>query len=445
MTLKSDGSSEIGSPEGDLDLSSSSPTGAAPSIGNPATGNPATGNPATGGPAVRTFDKPNLQLRDPDPYAFANRIRRLTIIACVMACLAIAPFLSQTLSYQIARGQLLAKFDVADQRFVDAAPAVQAMESFQQVSQLVCMKVGPSVVSVYPRNARAGRRGLQGQGSGFIVDSAGYVITNFHVVQNATQLTVQFANGETSDAAIIGADPETDLALLQVDSVDLPAISWGKSEELEQGDVVWAVGSPFGLQSSATFGVVSAKSRRAGSGATDSLYQEFLQTDAAVNPGNSGGPLVNLSGQVVGVNTAIMGDSYRGVSFAIPSDLAKEKYEVLRERRFIERGFLGIEPRLPEEALRRRYGLEVGEGVWVFACTDDSPATYAGMQSGDVILKWNDQQATDPTLLSRTIAATPIGSTAKVVIRRLENGKPIDKTIDVRVGRKAIAEPRAPR
>lgn len=382
------------------------------------------------------FDKPNLQLRDPDPYAFANRIRRLTIIACVMACLAIAPFLSRIVAYEVRRGQMQAEVEVATDALAEVAPT---LEGFATASRLVSLKVGPSVVSIFPRVASR-RRSFEGQGSGFLVDAEGYVMTNFHVVKNATQLTVQFANGETSDAAIVGADPETDLAVLRVDSVDLPAANWGESDELQPGDLVWAVGSPFGLRSSVTFGIVSAKSRRAESGATDSIYQEFLQTDAAVNPGNSGGPLVNLKGEVIGVNTAIMGDRYAGVSFAIPSDLAREKYEVLRQQKYIERGFLGIQPRLPAEVVRRKMELEVGEGVWVYQREDDSPAAYGGIERGDVILQWNDHKASDPTLLSRAIAATKIGSTATVLVRRLENGKPVDKTLSVQVGRKAAAE-----
>ncbi|MEO1497889.1 MAG: trypsin-like peptidase domain-containing protein [Planctomycetota bacterium] len=398
----------------------------------------AAGPAGDGAAGPPMFDKPNLQMRDPDPYAFANRIRRLTIIACVMASLAIAPFVSRIVAYQIRRGQMQAEVEVATGALAEVAPTI---EGFAAVSRLVSQKVGPSVVSIFPRTGI--RRGAPGgQGSGFLVDAEGFVITNYHVVENATQLTVQFANGETSDASVIGADPETDLALLRVDPVDLPAAAWGDSDSLEQGDVVWAVGSPFGLQSSVTFGIVSAKSRRAESGATGSIYQEFLQTDAAVNPGNSGGPLVNLAGEVIGVNTAIMGQSYRGVSFAIPSTLARDKYEVLRDRKYIERGFLGIEPRLPPEVLRRKFGLEVGEGVLVFNRRKDSPAEFAGLERGDVILRWNEHEASDPTLLSRAIAATQIGSKATVVVRRLEGGKPIDRELTVQVGRKPDVEPR---
>jgi serine protease Do len=151
---------------------------------------------------------------------------------------------------------------------------------------------------------------------------------------------------------------------------------------------------------------------------SDSPYQEYLQTDAAVNPGNSGGPLVNIEGKVVGINAAIFGSAYQGISFAIPSSLAREKYDELRASGRIERAFLGILPMDVPEDLRTQLELELGEGVYVARVERDTPADRSGVHVGDVILKWNDHVATDPTLLSRTIAATEIGSTAKLVVLR---------------------------
>lgn len=381
------------------------------------------------------FDKPNLQLRDPDPYAFANRIRKLILLASVMACLAVAPFIARMISYEIRRGQMQAEVEVATEALGDLAPK---LSGFEQASRLVSQKMGPSVVSIYRPQTQPNRRGNEGQGSGFIVDSEGFIITNEHVVRGANQLIVQFNNGEIAEASVVGTDPQTDLALIKTSGVSLPEATWGDSEGLEPGDLVWALGSPFGLERSVTFGIVSAKARRSSSmgSRSTSAYQEYLQTDAAVNPGNSGGPLVNLAGEVIGVNTAIVGESYRGVSFAIPSNIAEEMYLELRENGFIDRGYLGIRPVKLPESKRRRLKLAINEGVHVQEVVRGGPAAQAGLLPGDVILSWNDEPAEDPTLLSRAIAGTDIGSTASMLVRREVNGRSIDQTISVKVQRK---------
>jgi serine protease Do len=203
---------------------------------------------------------------------------------------------------------------------------------------------------------------------------------------------------------------------------NLIAAEWGDSDKLEVGDLVWALGSPYGLDRSLTFGIISAKSRRSGSYISRSPYQEYLQTDAAVNPGNSGGPLVNITGQVVGINAAIFGTAYQGISFSIPSDIARDRYEELRAKGHIDRAWLGILPLDVPEDVRTKYGLDLGEGVFVDTVEPNAPADRVGVHKGDIILKWNNHVATDPTLLSRAIAATEIGSTAKLVLVR-RNGK----------------------
>jgi serine protease Do len=224
-------------------------------------------------------------------------------------------------------------------------------------------------------------------------------------------------------ASIVGDDDITDLAVLKIDLPNLIAADWGDSDELQVGDLVWALGSPFGLEHSFTFGIVSAKARRSGSPAAKNLYQEYLQTDAAVNPGNSGGPLINIEGKVVGINAAIFGSSYQGISFAIPSSVAQSQYEVLKAEGWIERAYLGIRPVAVPQIIQKQLGLAIGEGVYVGHVEPEAPAERAGIHTGDVILKWNDSVATDPTLLSRAIAATKVGSTAKVRLVRVEPSK----------------------
>ncbi|WP_146590560.1 S1C family serine protease [Posidoniimonas polymericola] len=380
------------------------------------------------------FDKPNLQLRDPDPYAFANRIWRLTLVFAVLCAVAAGPYLAGQFWYTARYNTLKAEHDAAGEILGDLRPRLQ---DFALASRMVAKKVGPSVVNIY----RPHFRGTDGQGSGVIMDEAGFILTNFHVVEDAKGLRVQLDDGRDLDAAVIGYDRATDLAVLKVNAENLIAASWGDSDLMELGDMVWAMGSPFGLSRSITFGIVSAKHRSSQNGIrTASVYQEYLQTDVAVNPGNSGGPLVDLEGRVVGINTAILGETYQGVSFAIPSAIAREKYEQLRDKGYIERGYLGVQPSAVPERVRRKLELEQGQGVLIADVVADGPAGLAGIQRFDVILRWNNHEATNPTMLSRTIANTQIGSTATVLVKRVEQGQVVEKSMDVEVGLKPYAD-----
>jgi serine protease Do len=296
-------------------------------------------------------------------------------------------------------------------------------------SRLVAKRVEPSVVSI----SRPDRRGLTGQGSGVIVDKAGYIVTNSHVIEGARNVEVRLSDRRTVDASIVGSDPMMDIAVLKIHADNLIPAEWGDSDKLQVGDLVWALGSPYGLDRSLTFGIVSAKSRRSGSHVGASVYQEYLQTDAAVNPGNSGGPLVNIEGQVVGINAAIFGNTYQGISFSIPSALAKERYEQLKAHGHISRAWLGIIPLDVPNEIRQELELELDEGVLVGHVQPGTPAKRAGLQRGDVILKWNEHVATDPTLLSRAIAATEIGSKAKLMLVRQASGENKHITLDVDV------------
>jgi len=339
----------------------------------------------------------------------------LTLLVVLLVVL-LGPILVGRFIYHATYNELKAGYDVASGALDQLKPRLNDLEL---ASRLVAKRVEPSVVSIL----RPGGGGLDGQGSGVIVDKAGYILTNFHVVQGARSVEVHLSDRRIADALVVGADPATDLAVLKIDLPNLIPAEWGDSDELQVGDLVWALGSPYGLERSLTFGIVSAKARRSGSYVSGSLYQEYLQTDAAVNPGNSGGPLVNIEGQVVGINAAIFGTGYQGISFAIPSALAHEKYDELRTNGHIERAWLGIEPLEVPPQVREQLGLDIGEGVFVGTVRANAPAGKAGVRTGDVILKWNDHLATEPTLLSRAIAATAIGSTAKLVlVRRTETG-----------------------
>ncbi len=342
----------------------------------------------------------------------ASRWIALLVFLTIVAA---SPYFVGHFVYQVRFNELKADVDVASEALSGLRPR---LTDFELASRMVAKRVEPSVVSIF----RPGFQGREGQGSGVIVDQAGYIVTNYHVVNGAHSIQVHLTDGRRVPATIVGADDITDLAVLKIDAHNLIAAEWGDSDELEVGDLVWALGSPFGLDRSFTFGIVSSKSRRSGSLRGGNLYQEYLQTDAAVNPGNSGGPLINIEGKVVGINAAIFGPTYQGISFAIPSSVAQSQYEVLKTKGWIERAWLGIRPVAVPQNIQEQLGLAIGEGVYVGHVEPKAPAERAGIHAGDVILEWNDLAATDPTLLSRAIAATKIGSTAKVRLVRTETG-----------------------
>ncbi len=339
----------------------------------------------------------------------------LWILLLAFLFLLVGPFLMGRFVYEKTYNELKAGYDVATGTLGDIKPRLNDLE---MASRLVAKRVEPSVVSI----TRPAGRNLDGQGSGVIVDKAGYVITNFHVVNGTDTVEVRLSDRRVTEGTVVGADAMTDIAVLKIDLDNLIPADWGDSDKLEVGDLVWALGSPYGLDRSLTFGIVSAKARHTSGFNTrsSSPYQEYLQTDAAVNPGNSGGPLVNIEGQIVGINAAIFGSSYQGISFSIPSAIARDRYEELKTKGHVDRAWLGIFPMEVPDPLRTKLGLNIGEGVYVGIVEADSPAGKAGIHKDDVILKWNDHLATDPTLLSRAIAATEIGSTAKLVLVRTE-------------------------
>ncbi|MDH3280320.1 MAG: DegQ family serine endoprotease, partial [Gammaproteobacteria bacterium] len=255
-----------------------------------------------------------------------------------------------------------------------------------------------------------------------------YILTNNHVVEGAEKIRVKFQDGREFDAEITGTDPKSDVAVVEIKAGGLPTLPWGDASKLEVGEWVVAMGNPFGLSHTLTVGVVSAKGRTS-LGISD--YEDFIQTDAAINPGNSGGPLVNLDGQVVGVNTAIFSRSggYMGVGFAIPSNLARSIAEQLIQTGEVTRGYLGIVIQPLTSELAESFGLEQSQGILVAQVSADSPAEKAGLKQGDVIVAYQGTPVTNVGDFRNRVSLTRPGTREALSVIR--DGKPREITITI--------------
>ena len=259
-------------------------------------------------------------------------------------------------------------------------------------------------------------------GSGFIINEKGIVVTNNHVVDGADKFNVKLKDGREFTAKLVGVDDRTDLAVLKLDTDQkLPLVKWGDSDRIRVGDSIFAVGAPFGLSGTVTSGIVSARGREIGAGP----YDDFIQIDAPINQGNSGGPLFDAAGNVIGVNSAIVSPSGGnvGIGFAIPADMARPIIEQIVDHGSVERGWLGVSIQSVSKDMAASLGLKKARGAIVGDVQDGSPASRAGIRSGDVIVKIDGKQVDDNTTLSRAVANTKPGATAKLTIIR--NGKEI--------------------
>ena len=271
----------------------------------------------------------------------------------------------------------------------------------------------------------APKRKSSALGSGFIISADGYIVTNNHVVDGADKVTVKL-NGDKSaglPAKIVGTDEETDLALLKVESSEkLPVLKFGDSDAMEVGDWVVAIGNPFGLSNTVTAGILSAKGRDIHSGPFDN----FLQTDASINPGNSGGPLINMEGEVIGINTAISANG-QGIGFAIPSNLASKVINDLREGKKVSRGWLGVTIQDLDENMAKALGLKKVGGALIGSVLPDEPADKAGLRAGDVIIRVGDHDIDSASALTRSVAN--LKPDTKVDVVALRDGKEVKVTV----------------
>ena len=265
-------------------------------------------------------------------------------------------------------------------------------------------------------------------GSGVIVSPEGYIITNNHVVDGASELTVTLPDKREFKAKIVGTDPKTDLAVVKINASNLPYVRWGDSSKLQVGEYVLAVGNPFGLNSTVTLGIVSALGR-GHMGITQ--YEDFIQTDAAINPGNSGGALVNTAGELVGINTAIVSQTggYQGVGFAVPANMAKPVYESLVKTGKVVRGYLGVAIQELTQNLAKSFGLKQAKGALVSSVAEDSPAERAGIKQGDVIVAYQGNPIEDPAVLQREVTRTPVGT--KATLKVIRDGREQEVTVTI--------------
>ena len=319
-------------------------------------------------------------------------------------------------------------------------PAVMPVSSYADVVS----KVAPAVVTIHasrrvrqpqqfpfiddpffrrffgnPRESESpAERQRLGLGSGVIIDANGYILTNHHVIDGAEEIKVDFSDNRSLDARLVGADPPSDLAVLKVDASNLPVLALGDSDRMRVGDVVLALGNPLGVGQTVTMGIISAKGRR--TGLSNGSFEDFLQTDAPINQGNSGGALVNTNSELIGINSQILSTSGGsiGLGFAIPSNMARTVLEQLINSGKVRRGQLGIVVlRIPSEEAKRM-GITEGPGVVVYQVQSGSAADRAGLRTGDVITALNGEAINDPNTFRNKIASTPPGSEITLNLRR---------------------------
>ena len=365
------------------------------------------------------------------PFRMSNRIKPFNVILLVIIWMAAlwTPARAQENPSQVNLGTAVAR--VAKQN-IPAVVHIEVTERQEMLNPLLPFENDPFFRYFFnvPRMPRKFKRELKGLGTGMIIDSQGHILTNNHVVGGATEIQVLLADGNRYQAKLVGTDPKTDLAIIRISTKEsLPHVAFGDSDKIGVGEWVVAIGHPRGLDQTVTQGIISAKHRR---GIMDpSNYQDFLQTDAAINPGNSGGPLLNLRGEVVGVNAAIVSQSggFEGIGFAIPSNMAIYITRQLIAHGSVERGWLGASVQDLTPDLARSFGLETPKGALISDVVKGGPAEAAGIKRGDVIMTYQGKDIPDASALRNQVATSSVDKAVEVALRR--NGKMLQTIVKI--------------
>ncbi|MEM7782510.1 MAG: trypsin-like peptidase domain-containing protein [Planctomycetota bacterium] len=333
----------------------------------------------------------------------------------------VGPRLVEEYHYAAESGKTRANYEFAVDKLED-----DPLSKVSYAYQLVAHKIRPSVVSVNAIKSRFEGRGL---GSGVVMSESGYIITNAHVLEGASEFYVEMHDRRRYEARLIGSDEISDLAVLKIDAPNLIPASIGSSMDAEVGSIVWAIGSPYGFEQTVTSGIISGKNRKGDPG---DRYQKqsLIQTDAAVNPGNSGGPLVDDQGRVIGINTSIFGKTFQGISFAVPSETVAFVFNQIVRNGEVIRGFLGVQPIEVSHQDLIRYDLPDLNGAKIVAITANTPADRAGFRQSDIIRTWNGIEIEDYRSIYRLAEESPPNSIVEV--RFLRNG--IEQATQVQMG-----------
>jgi serine protease Do len=395
---------------------------------------------------MASFDHQEYGFEAPPPRPTTPPVRRGFLLVLFVLCMAAlivygVPYVAERTGYAWEAGRSRAASEALS-KLEEQGIVARASELFRMATTAV----SPAVVNVQSFKERRGGEGFRGLplggdrmgprfgsselGSGVIIDKAkGYIVTNNHVVKDADHIVVRLGPGNDVRARLVGADPKSDLAVLQVSAALRVQAEWGDSDKLDNGDWVLAIGSPLGFDHSVTAGIVSATERN---DVQINEYESFIQTDAAINPGNSGGPLIDLSGKVVGINTAIITQTggYEGIGLAIPSSLARRVVEGLIKEGKVSRGYLGVRlyPTLTA-GLARQLSLPNNQGALIVGVQPDSPAERAGLKAGDVIVRLADRDVADRAGLRNLAASLAAGTQVPVTFYR--EGKPQTSTLTI--------------
>lgn len=370
-------------------------------------------NPATTAPPAPS----------PNPGVISGAFWFLATVTLVLTAWYIGPLAIERYQYAATKGRVSAEYQNA-REVLGGLPLQDVSLAFQLVAQ----RIKPSVVSIVASGVtnRDGSN-LGGQGSGVIMSSEGYILTNEHVVRGSDSVMIGLHDRRQFEGRVVGVDEMSDLAVIKIDADDLFPAEWGSSDALSVGSMVWAVGSPYGLEQTVTSGILSAKER--GNGALRDVTREYLQTDAAVNPGNSGGPLVNARGEVIGINTSIFGTQFQGISFAIPSAIARFVFEQIIDSGSVTRSYLGIFPTAVQHADMIQMDLPDLNGALVSDIPENGPAFQSELKVGDVIRRWDGNEIKTFHMLFRFVEMTQPDSEVEVEV--LRSGQPMRLKLSV--------------